>query len=269
MGVVGLVASAGTLTGAAPAFADSPPYELYCPGTPIGTIALNDTKTTGTFSGSNLTNWQTNTTIPVNLVTAASAFGSTLQGSATAGVDFSGGTPATVNPPTLNFSVPIPTPPAAVTLALPTPAGTVGPAPSGTTTAAVNNNVKLTLMVSGSPLSLTCTVHANNAVPTGVVPPGTAAPPAPPSPIVIATTSATAAAAATPTTAAPAPATAPASSPSLATTGPGPGLYVLAVGGLGSVALAALLLLVGRPRRLALRQATEAGHSTRRRPDSP
>jgi hypothetical protein len=260
--LAGTVCSVTMAAGATAAFADTPSYELYCPGTPIGNIVLNDAKTTGTFSGSTLSNWQTSVVIPQNLVTAASAFGSTLQGSATAGVDFTGGTPATISPPTLNFNVPIPTPVAPITLALPTPAGSVGPAPAGTTTAAVNNNIKLTLLVSGAPLALTCTVHPNNTLPTGT---STApAPAANTTPIVIATTSATAGAAPTATTA-PAPATAAAASPTLPQTGPGPGLYYLAVGGLGAIALAAMLFVIGRTQRLALRVGAHG--RPRRRPD--
>ena len=40
-----------------PAFADSAPYELYCPGTPVGDIALNDVVTTGTVSPQDPSAW--------------------------------------------------------------------------------------------------------------------------------------------------------------------------------------------------------------------
>ena len=68
--VVGLVGSGGVFAlfaaSAPSAFADSSPYELYCPGTPVGNIALNNVVTTGTItpaapaSGAtfNLTNYQ-------------------------------------------------------------------------------------------------------------------------------------------------------------------------------------------------------------------
>ena len=54
-----MVAGMGTASGgvllalAAPAgtaSADTPPYELYCPGTPVGNIVLNDVVTTGTIT---------------------------------------------------------------------------------------------------------------------------------------------------------------------------------------------------------------------------
>ena len=119
------------------------PYELYCPGTPIGNIVLNDVQTVGNIAPAspqpgqqfNLTGYQTKVTIPKNLVTAASAFGSMLQGSATAAVDVqTGATPPQISSGTLNFNVPIPNPPTALELDLPTPAATIGPFTASTTT---------------------------------------------------------------------------------------------------------------------------------------
>ena len=49
LGVFMVVASLAHSTGT-PAFADSAPYELYCPGTPVGNIALNDVTTTGSIT---------------------------------------------------------------------------------------------------------------------------------------------------------------------------------------------------------------------------
>ena len=118
------------------------PYELYCPGTPVGNVVLNDASTSGTISPAsptvgqtfNLTGYQTKVTIPINLVQAASAFGSVLAGSATASVDATHATPGTISPGTINFSVPIPSPPTALELDLPTTPMTVGPFTATTTT---------------------------------------------------------------------------------------------------------------------------------------
>jgi len=242
LGSLGFAAMAG----ASPVYADTPAYELYCPGTPIGNIVLNDVVTTGTLSGSgstyNLTNYTTKVTIPQNLVTASSAFGSTISGSATAGVTVTGATPATMSSGTIQFSSPIPTPLAAVTLQLPTPAGTLGPFTStgGTVTVSTQPTSSLTLLVSGNPLSLSCKSYPNNTLPTESN--ATSPPPGNPTSQVIATSSG---AATTPTTAPP---TAPASS-TLPQTGPGAGLYL--VGGLAFLALLAgsLVLVLDRARR--------------------
>ena len=263
VGAVAIVGAIGwTVVGsAAPAFADTPAYELYCPGTPIGNIVLNGVITTGTLSGSNLTNYQTQVTIPLNLVTAASAFGSTLSGSATAGVDATGATPATIPSGTLNFNVPIPNPVAPITLKLPTPAGTIGPftATGGSITLTTDPSTSLTLLVSGNPLTLTCKSYANNALPTGTA---TAAPPGNPVGAVIATGTGTAAAA-TPTTAPPT----AASSGTLPQTGPGPGLYLLGFLGFLALGAASLLFVVERGRRLLVR-ADHRGVGTESHPSS-
>jgi hypothetical protein len=257
---------------ASPAFADSSAYELYCPGTPVGNIVLNGVVTTGTItaaSGStfNLTNYQSTVSLPSSIVSAAAALGnSSIAGSATLKVDATGATPASVAAPpiTINAPIPSPVPTTGLSLVLPSTPGTVGPFTSsgGTVTLTVDPTIGLSLNVSGSTLTLTCTPYPNNSAATGIV---SAAPTAAKASPVIATgtvgggaTPTTAAPTATPTTAAPtgtpttaAPATQPSS---LATTGPGPHLWLVAVIGfivlyLGSVVLA----LVERPRSLLRR----------------
>jgi len=255
---------------ATPAFADSSAYELYCPGTPVGNIVLNDVITTGTItpaspaSGStfNLTNYQSKVSLPTSIVSAAAALGnSAIVGSAVTKIDATGATPASIASGTLAINAPIPSPvpTTGLPLILPATPSSIGPftASGGTITLTVDPTVQLTLVVSGSNLNVTCKPYPNNAAPTGITstaPTGSAASP------VIATASA---GTATPTTAAPTtapvatPTTAPptaASGGSLATTGPGPHLWLVAVIGfivlyLGSVALA----LVERPRSLLRR----------------
>ena len=250
---------------AAPAFADSSAYELYCPGTPVGNIVLNGVITTGTItpaspaSGSqfNLTNYQSTVLLPSSIVSAAAALGnSAITGSATLKVDATGATPAAVAAPPITISAPIPSPvpSTGLSLVLPSTAGTVGPftASGGAISLTVDPAIALGLVVSGSTLNLTCTPYPNNSAPTGIT--STAPSAAKASPVIASTTGTaptpTTAPVATPTTA---PATAPSQS-TLATTGPGPHLWLVAVIGfivlyLGSVVLA----LVERPRSLLRR----------------
>jgi hypothetical protein len=275
--ITGLVAGTGGMVAmlgatATPAFADSSAYEVYCPGTPVGNIALNGAVTTGTITpaspaaGSqfNLTNNSTTVVLPTAIVSAAAALGnSSITGSATLKVDATGATPAALAAPpiTINAPIPSPVPPAGLTLNLPSTPQTVGPftATGGAISLTVDPAVSLTLVVSGSNLNLTCTPYPNNSAATGIV---SAAPTAAKaSPVIASTTGAPAAAAptttpattpaTTPTTAAPTPAP---STSSLASTGPGPDLWLVAVIGfivlyLGSVVLA----LVERPRSLLRR----------------
>jgi hypothetical protein len=255
--VAGLAAASGgvVLALAVPAgsaLADTPPYELYCPGTAVGNVVLNDVVTSGTITPAsvasggtfNLTNYQTVAKISGALANAAAAFGSTLAGSATVQVDATGATPANIAPPTANFSSPIPSPvPASgIVLNIPSPPGTVGPftATGGAISLKVDSSAKLTLLVSGSPLNITCSTYANNTAPSGI----TTTPPSgsPTSPVIAtATASCGSAPAATPTTAPP---TAATTAPTTATpsttalTGPGPHLWLLA-------AIGAVLLCLG------------------------
>ncbi len=278
--VVGLVGSGGVFAlfaaSAPSAFADSSPYELYCPGTPVGNIALNNVVTTGTItpaapaSGAtfNLTNYQSNVSLPTSIVSAAAALGnSAIAGTATLKVDATGATPASVAAPAITINAPIPSPVPATGLALTLPStpSTVGPftASGGAISLTVDPAIGLSLNVSGSTLTLTCTPYPNNSVADGIV--ASAPTAAKASPVIASTTSGTA----TPTTVAPtattvaptattaAPVTATTAAPvtaPLASTGPGPDLWLVAVIGfivlyLGSVVLA----LVERPRSLLRR----------------
>jgi len=265
-GVFGLTALASPA-----AFATTQAFELYCPGTPVGNIALNNVVVNGTVSpaspaaGSqfNLTGFQTSVALPSQIVTAAAALGnSAIAGSAVVKVDATGATPASVSGGNIaiNSVIPSPVPSTGLTLTLPSSPATIGPftaSSSGTVSLTLDPSVSLTLNVSGSNLSLTCNPYPNNTVATGIV---TTAPSGAKAAPVIATVSVggggatptTTAPAATPTTS-PAPATSP-STGSLASTGPGPDLWIVAIAGfvvlyLGSVALA----VVERPRSLLRR----------------
>ncbi|HUI01938.1 MAG TPA: hypothetical protein VLZ77_00220, partial [Acidimicrobiales bacterium] len=64
---------------ASPAYANTTPYELYCPGTPVGNIVLNHVVTTGTISppapaagqAFELTGYQSVVNLPSSIVSAA------------------------------------------------------------------------------------------------------------------------------------------------------------------------------------------------------
>lgn len=271
LGVAGLIGiTGGSVAGMvvpSSAFANSSPYELYCPGTPVGTVVLNNVVTTATITpaspsaGSqfNVTNYQTQANIPSSLATAAAALGnSSITGSATVTVDASGATPASIATPTLSFSVaiPSPVPSTGIALSVPTSPGSVGPftASGGAITLTQASKADLNLVVSGNTISLNCTAYNNNSAPSGIT---TTAPSGATISPTIATASASgssSAATTTPTTTAPAPTTA-SSGGSLATTGAGPGLYLLAEIGIGGLAAAGLLSLGcwARTRRLAVR----------------
>ena len=204
-----IIASTGGTTPPPPTTTTGP-YELYCPGTPIGNVVLNDVTTTGTISPSapsagqsfSLDGYQTQVPLPANLVTAASAFGSSLDGSVTASIDASGGTPATMPAGDMGFSLPIPSPPAAVTVDVPSSPGSIGPftATGSPITLTAGGPTSLTLIISGNPLTLTCSDYANDSLPTGTTesaPPGSAIAP------VIATATSTVPVSTTPTTPSP------------------------------------------------------------------
>jgi|SRR5579872_4142730 len=267
-----LVAGCATVVGvfvphAPSAFADSQPFEEYCPGTPVGSIALNGAQATGTITPAspaagqqfNVTNFQVTVNLPTNIVNAAQALGnSSITGSATSTVDATGATPAKVNSPSLPINAPIPSPIPAngLTLQLPTSPITVGPftASGGPIALTLDSKAQLGIVVSGSTLQLTCTAYPNNTLASGIV---TGSPPGSPMSPALATATAGGAAPATttpPVSSAAAggttPTTAPASSPSLAFTGPGPHLWLIALVGFIVLYLGAVVLaLVDDPRR--------------------
>ena len=296
--------AATTTTTSGPATTLTGAYELYCPGTPVGTVVLNDAVTSATLSPANptsgqsfsITGYQTVVNLPQSLASAAAAVGGpSLTGSASTQIDASGATPATTPQGPFNFNVPFPSPipDSGVTLSLPDTPGTISgfTATTGGITIQQDSSASLSLTVAGNALALTCQAYPNNTVPesgiTTVVP--TVAPIAPV--IAIAGGGSTA------TTAPPTPTTKPgstattggggggggggsnvvtAASKSLAFTGPGPGIGMLGVIGGALILLGfALLVLVDAPRR-AMAQFAVLGPATwhrvritRRRGESP
>ncbi len=265
----------GTTTTTAPPTTITGAYELYCPGTPVGSIALNDAVTSATLSPAaptsgqsfSVTGYQTVVNLPASLASAAAAVspGQPLAGSATAQIDASGATPAKT-PQQLTFSVPFPSPiPASgVSLSLPaTPATIPGfTATSSSITIQEDASASLSLTVAGSALALTCTAYPNDDIAASGI--TTATPTGSPIAPVIAvagggSTSTTSVAPVTTTTKA---GTTPttsggsgakpvtAASSSLAFTGAGPGIGMLGVIGGALILMGlALLVLVDAPRR--------------------
>jgi len=254
-------------------------YELFCPGTPIGNVVINDAVTTATLSppapsagqAFSVTGYQTVVNLPQTLAVATVAIQPNLEGAVTAQIDASGATPATTPQGPFNFNIPIPSPvPAAgMPLSLPaTPAAVSGfTATNGAITIEEDSATSMSLTLGGSALSLSCSTYANDSVtPSGV----TAATPSgdPIAPVIAVAgggSTTTTVPPAGPTTTAPAdlggggnppPAakvvTAPSSS--LAFTGPGRGVGILGVVGAALIILGfALLVLVDVPRRVMSR----------------
>jgi hypothetical protein len=204
------------------------PYELYCPGTPVGNIALNDVTTTATLSPPdpspgeqfNVTNYQNQVPLPDSIVSAAAALGNpSIAGTATAAIDASGASPSSLQTGLLSFDAPIPSPvPASgVTLTVPTTPETVGmfTASSSSITIAQNADINLTLVISGSNLVLDCTAFPDNSAPTGIV--QTAPDVSPISPVIVTAGPATTSPPTTPPTT---PTTPPTTPPSGGTPGP-------------------------------------------------
>src|SRR5579862_1583167 len=197
-GMAGLIALSAGLTMIAgvtvqealtgPAFADSAPYETFCPGTPIGAVVLNDVVVTGALSPASpsvgqsftLTGFQTEEQLPAAIAESAEATGLTsLAGSLTTTIDATGATPASLSTGAVNFTIPLPNPvpPSGVMVSI--PSVTVGPftatSPNIALSAAPESQ---TMDIDGAGIgliSLHCSDYPNDSLPSGFtndVPPG-------------------------------------------------------------------------------------------------
>jgi len=157
------------------------PYELYCPGTPVGNIVLNDVVTTAQVSPADpsagqqftVVDYQTQVPLPSSISSAAAALGnSDIAGTALSTVDVTGATPSSISSGPMSFDVPLPSPvpSTGLLLVIPPTAGTVGPftASGGPITVTQDKKAQLTLNVAGSSLNLTCSAYPNNSEPTGI-----------------------------------------------------------------------------------------------------
>ncbi|HXY27494.1 MAG TPA: hypothetical protein VEH82_04370, partial [Acidimicrobiales bacterium] len=251
------------------------PYELWCPGTPVGTVVLDGVTTSASItpaspsSGSTfqVTNYQTTATIPAALATAAYAIDPELTGNATTSIDLAGATPASMSSGSISFShtITVAEATSGFSLVLPSTPLSLGPFTAKSTgiTVVEDPTASLTLVVSGAPITLPCTAYPNNSNPSqgGVVAAGTPPVGQPIAPVIATagggstetpTTSAISGGSGTTTTAA----TTSASSGQLAYTGFGSGSFYMSLVGLALVLLGfALLALADVPRRTLHRLA--------------
>lgn len=162
------------------ASADTVPYELYCPRTPVGNIVMNDVHTTGTMvpasptKGQRFTvsNYQTTIPLPIDFVGAAAALGnSVISGTVTSSLHVLGARPMNVKIAHQSYSVPIPSPLPESDLSIAPPARSLGPftAKRSGITVSMKSATRMTMDIAGSNLNLRCTAYPNNASPTGIV----------------------------------------------------------------------------------------------------
>lgn len=175
-----LVSSAGVGLGAvlAPsASANTAAYELFCPGSPLGTMVLNQTVTTGRLSprspvvgGSvSLRNGRTTFYLPTSIVAAMRALGvQSVTGTLGEALDIQGSSPATSNVSgTFNVAFPARLPTRGLRVRVPL-GSMVIPVVSRPVTVAVDQSSTLTLMILGSPVAMSCANYPNNSLPAGL-----------------------------------------------------------------------------------------------------
>lgn len=171
--VVGL--AAGT------ASAGSVAYELYCPGTPVGNIVLNDTRSAGTLTPAapsqghrfGISGYTVTLVLPSAVASAAQALGNTsIAGTLKTAFDVTGSRPALKQNHRRTFNVPIPAnvPESGLVVVVHFPQMTVGRVQKGTTQITIfqHPQMRLTMTISGSRLRLNCLTYPNNAVPSGI-----------------------------------------------------------------------------------------------------
>ena len=184
--VAGVLAQAITTS----AFADTSPYEVFCPNTPIGNLVLNDVVVTGTLSPAsptagqqfNLTGLQTQAQVPAVVVQQAEAVGLTsLTGTMTTTIEATGATPPSISTGSLAFDVPIPNPipSSGVTLDIPSPSTTVGPFTATSSNVTVSSGAEAEITFDDGPgigqIDLQCASYANDSLQSGITnqtPPG-------------------------------------------------------------------------------------------------
>ena len=162
------------------ASADTVPYELYCPRTPVGNIVMNDVQTTGTMVPTHptkgqrfsISNYQITIPLPIEIVGAAAALGnSVISGSVTSSIHVVGARPMNVKIARQTYSVPIPSPLPESDLSIAAPVRGIGPftAKRLGITVTIKSATRLTMNISGSSLNVHCTSYPNNSSPSGIV----------------------------------------------------------------------------------------------------
>jgi hypothetical protein len=157
------------------------PYELYCAGTPIGNLVLNDATTTATLSPADpsvgkqfmVTGYQRQVTIPAQVASEVASFGaSAITGTSVSTLEALGAEPASFSTRELSFDDPLPEPIASsgVTQLTPSSPTDFGPftATDGTVRILEAPATTSTLQVAGISFTMTCISYPNNSVPTGI-----------------------------------------------------------------------------------------------------
>jgi hypothetical protein len=176
LGVLALV------TGFGPSVqADTRAYELFCPGTPVGDIVLNDVVTSGDISppdpnagqAFSLTNYQTTLVLPNAIAAAALALGNTdLPGTLSSVIDAQGASPSSISAGTVHFDAPIPSPvpESGMVISVPAHPVAIGPftASGSDIVISQDKSVSLSLTVSGSTLALHCRTFRNHSLASGI-----------------------------------------------------------------------------------------------------
>ncbi|MGA2036165.1 MAG: hypothetical protein ABSH04_01080, partial [Acidimicrobiales bacterium] len=188
---------AGTATGigiqvgssSAPAFAESSPVELFCPGTPVGNVVSNDVVLNGALSPSepatgqqfNVTGFQVQVPITEDLLEAAAGVGDTAwKGTLQGKIEVTGATTTSMSTGAMAFGAPIPdpVPSAGITVDEPSSPATFGPftASSDNIAVVLSQQFSLTFDEAGNQLDLNCAWYPNDALPksgiTQDTPPG-------------------------------------------------------------------------------------------------
>jgi Putative Ig domain len=179
LGTVTVAVVSGSGLGS-PSFADSSQYELFCPGSPVGNIVINDVVTSGALSPANpgagqqfdVAGYATTFVLPNSIVGAAAALGnSDIIGTATEQVDATGASPSTMSGGTARFDVPIPSPVPDQGLVVDLPAVSVGPftASGNDIKISQDQRMTMTLTISGSALTVHCSAYPNHSAASGVI----------------------------------------------------------------------------------------------------
>ncbi len=199
--VVGSSLVAGVITQAltSSAFADTAPFEIFCPGTPVGNLVLNDVAVTGSLSPANptagqqfnLTGGQMQAQLPFSVVQQISAIGLTsIVGTISTTIDATGATPSSIPTGAVAFDVAIPNPipSTGVTIDVPSPTLSVGPfsATSSNITLSVGAQTDVTFNdIAGiGTIDLHCSEYPNDLLPSGLTGNTTFPPGLPTSPVI-------------------------------------------------------------------------------------
>ena len=164
------------------ASADSVPYEMYCPGTPVGNIVLNGTTSSGILTPAipsqghrfGITGYTVTFVLPAAIASAAEALGNTsIAMTLKTAFIVSGGRPALkrFHRQNIDVSLPVNVPDNGLVVAVHFPSMTVGRVRRRATQITISQypHVRLTMNVSGSILGLRCLTYPNDSAPSGIV----------------------------------------------------------------------------------------------------